>query len=142
MILDFEMQRVRAWRGRSWAETQNIVLQHVVRCRDESLPQFVCFALTKELAACELGERSRRVGAQSVTCREVCHLGKAQRRSEKGETVEHLTAVMALIFGVCPFAAETAVRRTRLVGVVVAERLEPRSIMGKSSLCAGKTETV
>src|ERR1035438_1400145 len=120
MILDFEMQRVRAWRGRSWAETQNVVLQHVVRYRDESLPQVVRFAGMKELTAGELRERSRRVGAQSVARREIRHLGKAQRRSEKAETVEHLPAVIAVIFGVGPFVAETAVRRTRLVGGAVA----------------------
>src|ERR1019366_9027634 len=107
--LRLHMQRMQAGRGRCRAETQYIVVGHVVRQRDETCLQIPSIVEVKELASGELRDGFCGLGAQRITCGKKGHGGQPKRRSKLTDAVEHLLAVVPFVLGIGSLAAETAV---------------------------------
>src|SRR5580704_15828380 len=108
------MQRVQPGRGCCRAETQYIVVGHVVRHRDETRLQIPGIVEVEELASRELRDRFCGLGAQRIACGKKGHGSQPEGRSELANAVEHLLAVVPFVLGICSVAAEAAVRRAWL----------------------------
>src|ERR1700677_2707398 len=61
-VLDLQMESVQAGRKRSRAETQQIIVGHIVRYRDEARLQILLPVKVKEFASGELRDRFRGIG--------------------------------------------------------------------------------
>src|SRR5580658_3035891 len=103
------MQRVQPGRGCCRAETQYIVVGHVVRHRDEARLQILGIMEVEELASRELRDRLCGFGAQRIACGKKGHGSQPKRRSELADAVEHLLAVVPFVLGIGSIPAEAAV---------------------------------
>src|SRR5580658_4183567 len=103
------MKRMRSGRGRCRAETQYVIVGHIVRQRDETSLQVLGIVEVKELASGELRDRFCGLGAQRVACGKKGHGSQPKRRSELADAVEHLLAVVLFVLGIGSIPAEAAV---------------------------------
>src|SRR5579863_657148 len=107
--LSLHAQRMQPGRRRRRAETQYIVVGHVVRDRDETRLQILGIVEVKELASGELRDGFRSLGAQRIACGKKSHRSEPKRRSKLANAVEHLLAVVPFVLGIGSIAAEAAV---------------------------------
>src|SRR5580704_8076435 len=107
------MQRVQAGRKRCRTETQNIVVRHIVRYRDETSLEILDVVEVKKLASCELRDGFRGIAPQSIARHKKSHGCQPKRWSKLADAVEHLLRIVAFVFGIGSVAAETAVRGAR-----------------------------
>jgi hypothetical protein len=111
------MQRVQAGRKRSRAETQHIVVRHIVGYRDETCLQILVLVKMKELASGEMRDCFRGIGPERIPCDKKRHGGQPKRRSKLADAVEHLLGIVPFILGIGPNPAEAAVRGALLAGL-------------------------
>jgi len=106
---DLQPQRVHAGRQRCRTKAQHIAVWHVVRYPDKTRAQILGVVKVKVLAAGELCDRFRGIGPQRIARGKKSHRGQPKRRRELADAVEHLLAVMAVVLGIGPLAAELGV---------------------------------
>src|SRR3984885_7065891 len=111
------MQSVQAGRKGSRAETQHIIIRHIVGYRDETCLQILVLVKVKELASGKLRDCFRGIGPQRIACDKKSHGGQPKRRSKLADAVEHLLGIVAFVLGISSVATEAAVRGTRLAGL-------------------------
>lgn len=136
IIFELHVKSVHARSGRLRVEAEQVKIRHVVRDGDEALLQLFGVAEVGEFASSELRDRFGGVGAESIAGGDEGHGGEAHRRSQLTDAVEHLLAVVAIVFGVGSVATEAAVR---WAGFALIE-LGP--FMPDSGVCAREGEAV
>jgi len=111
------MQGVYAGRKRRRAETEYIVIRHVIRDRDEIPLQVPCVMKVKVLASCQFRHCFGGVGTQRTARGKKGHGCQPERRSKLADAVQYLSTVVALVLGVGSVAAEAAMGGARFFGV-------------------------
>jgi hypothetical protein len=106
---------MEAGRGRGWAKTQHIVIGQIVRQANQTGFQIFGIMEMEKFSPSQLRDGFRSLGMQRAARRQKRHGSQTKRRRQLADAVEHLLAVVAIVFGVSSLTAEAAVRRARSV---------------------------